>query len=303
LGEATKPNTVKKKNDGLKSKIKAIEDDVDTGEVKTDKKRKLEDTDASITHTITASTATRVITEPVSVNNKQPKGFHEQDLSAEEELKDVFSAKLSLPVSLKRHMVEEWALISSSKKLLRLPKEPARSVASALRAFVASKAAREEVWQELADSVSNFFCRALPSLLLYRQERDQLHHLLDLFPLEPLSDLYGPEHLLRLFVRLPRLLPSESSLPAQEMASIAAKLAEVIKFLGKTVTQWFSLAQYSPVDDAMAFASSSLSLSLEGKAAAVDKIEDISEIEKVSEVVENIDQICDGGEMKAEELI
>lgn len=67
-----------------------------------------------------------------------------------------------------------------------------------------------------------YFDKALPLILLYRQEREQYERLRaatskgkEFVP----SDIYGAEHLLRLFVRLPHLL-AQTAMGAQEVSQV-----------------------------------------------------------------------------------
>ena len=106
--------------------------------------------------------------------------------------------------------------------------------------------------EEMLHGLREYFDKALPLILLYRHEREQYA---SLFPAaspssasrptstEPAlgsssgaaprpSDVYGAEHLLRLFVRLPRLLALAPLAPA-EMTQVQAKLGELLKFLQK----------------------------------------------------------------------
>jgi MRG/RNA binding activity-knot of a chromodomain len=63
---------------------------------------------------------------------------------------------------------------------------------------------------EMAEGIASFFDQALPTRLLYRQEIPQLRVLDAILPEEyhqkRLSEIYGGEHLLRLFIRLPEAL-------------------------------------------------------------------------------------------------
>lgn len=53
--------------------------------------------------------------------------------------------------------------------------------------------------KELVSSLTDFFNKALPTVLLYRQERAQYDAVVQMFPQVPASELYGGEHLLRLY--------------------------------------------------------------------------------------------------------
>ena len=96
------------------------------------------------------------------------------------------------------------------------------------------------------DGIKIYFDRALGTILLYRYERPQVYTSLfgQLFtdqrcrfqynemkeknPNKKMSEIYGAEHLLRLFVRLPYLL-AQTTLDESEMTHIQAKLGEFLK--------------------------------------------------------------------------
>merc|ERR1712196_379791 len=86
-----------------------------------------------------------------------------------------------------------------------------------------------------------YFDKALPKLLLYRQERDQwdvakdLHH-------QP-SQIYGAEHLVRLFVRLPKLV-AQVSLTQSELNQTMSKFMELLNFVQKHSEIYISKTEY-----------------------------------------------------------
>ncbi|CAM9802988.1 unnamed protein product [Phaeothamnion confervicola] len=99
-------------------------------------------------------------------------------------------------------------------------------------------------FQELIDGLRVYFEKALGKILLYRQERAQYDHVTKASPGKDASQIYGCEHLLRLFVRLPALL-AETALSQQEVSQIQVKLAEFLRFLQKNQAEFF-LAEYEP---------------------------------------------------------
>jgi mortality factor 4-like protein 1 len=57
----------------------------------------------------------------------------------------------------------------------------------------------EDSMKEVVDGLKLYFEKAIGNILLYRFERKQYVDLVQSHPDTPLSDLYGVEHLLRLF--------------------------------------------------------------------------------------------------------
>lgn len=92
---------------------------------------------------------------------------------------------------------------------------------------------QQREWRDMADGIALMFDEALPDRLLYREEWPQFHVLCDHpdFATKRLSDLYGCEHLLRLFVRLPAILADELS--ESDARPVLAKVNDLARFLHK----------------------------------------------------------------------
>jgi MRG len=92
---------------------------------------------------------------------------------------------------------------------------------------------REQEWRDMADGIAMLFDESLESRLLYREELPQLHTISSIpeyIPV-PYSELYGCEHLLRLFIRLPEMLAD--NVPEDEGRQIMAKVNDFIRFIHK----------------------------------------------------------------------
>lgn len=145
--------------------------------------------------------------------------------------------------------------ITQKQELVKLPREP--SVATLMKDYVASRAKRakpaeQKVVEEVATGVVNYFDRALETLLLFRFERPQLFAIKAKMesgeePLRPMSQVYGPEHLLRLFVKLPSLL-ALTGLEATELSILQARLQDVLKFILKSAPTLFTSGAYEAAD-------------------------------------------------------
>ena len=100
---------------------------------------------------------------------------------------------------------------------------------------------------EIIEGIKTFFERALGSILLYRFERLQYEAVKAEHPEASLVDVYGVQHLLRLFVKLPQLL-SGSDVGEDDMTVIKQKLHEFLKFINKTTNKLFTDTAYEPAD-------------------------------------------------------
>lgn len=80
-------------------------------------------------------------------------------------------------------------------------------------------------------------------MLLYRFERQQLLDVQRRFgDKHPLSRVYGAEHLLRLYVKLPNLL-EQTDMPQDAAAELAATLSDFMRFMHKNAGK-FLLKEY-----------------------------------------------------------
>ncbi|KAL7567472.1 hypothetical protein ACA910_009487 [Epithemia clementina (nom. ined.)] len=102
-------------------------------------------------------------------------------------------------------------------------------------------------WIDMADGLAMFFDEALEKHLLYREEHKQLSVIRTnpAFRGMAYSDLYGPEYLLRLFLRLPQVL-SDSNIPPSEVRLIMAKINDLVRFLNKNQAKLFPLKHERP---------------------------------------------------------
>ena len=171
-----------------------------------------------------------------------------------------------LPFALKKALVEQWEIISQCGMMPCLPAPI--TVRRALDKYLESKNVplnasdtaaetaekndgeemaktardtgkdeetenREQEWRDMADGIAMLFDEALASRLLYREEMAQLRTLDSIpdFSAMPFSELYGCEHLLRLFVRLPDMIAGD--LDESEARPIIAKVNDFVRFLHK----------------------------------------------------------------------
>ncbi len=115
-------------------------------------------------------------------------------------------------------------------------------------AVVVQKA--KEPVAEFVEGIRAYFDRALGSILLYRFERAQYEKEVGLRPAgTAMSDVYGPQHLLRVFVKLPALL-AWTSLVDHELQALERRAAEFLAFLEKSKERYFPWSYYLKADDA-----------------------------------------------------
>jgi mortality factor 4-like protein 1 len=170
---------------------------------------------------------------------------------------------------LKKVLVDSWEIITQCKSVPDLPAPI--TIKDALNKYLQSKgidtlgsshdeepAAQgvllacddtdKQAWIDTRDGLCQCFDEALPSRILYAEELPQLYAMDSNDNVDAentYSEVYGCEHLLRLFTRLPELLLS--SMSEAEARPIFAKINDFIRFLHKD-NSLFSL-NYRPYND------------------------------------------------------
>jgi mortality factor 4-like protein 1 len=118
--------------------------------------------------------------------------------------------RFNLSTSLKRELIAGWEKITREDKLVHLPRSV--TVSTILERFESDSRAKArspeqaEMAGEITSGLRAYFDRSLRAVLLYTQEHAQADGLLTGGKKAP-CDVYGGEHLLRLFVKLPELVP------------------------------------------------------------------------------------------------
>lgn len=134
--------------------------------------------------------------------------------------------QLRLPQSMKLKLIEDWERITREKKLVPVPRTP--SIATLLDHFVQAKAKRtshERLYGEVSDGMKTFFNQSIGTVLLYKYERKQFREMRESHRNTPYVELYGAEHLLRLFVKLPELL-AHCKMQHEHLTVLVSKLLE-----------------------------------------------------------------------------
>ncbi|KAI8883069.1 MRG-domain-containing protein [Backusella circina FSU 941] len=136
--------------------------------------------------------------------------------------------KLNVPMALKRLLVEDWEYVTKNKQLLPLPKT--KSVNDILKQYEEEQEEKNEFLDEFLAGVQLYFGKSLTTSLLYKSEYKQYEELKSEYPEKSSADLYGAEHLLRLFVEIPNLI-SKSNIDADTSNELKDRLERLLKFL------------------------------------------------------------------------
>ncbi|KAJ7525264.1 hypothetical protein O6H91_17G043500 [Diphasiastrum complanatum] len=173
---------------------------------------------------------------PIGRGKKRKSEFGVEDKEGEEA---EHLLKLQMPGILKKQLVDDWELISQLGKLIKLPRSP--NVEEILKKYLEFKLKRGDMvgdsLVEVLNGLRSYFDKALPALLLYKAEREQYAEVISENNTSP-SSIYGAEHLLRLFVKLPDLL-AYTNMEEEALNVLQQKLADFLRFLQKNQSSFF----------------------------------------------------------------
>ncbi|XP_063694801.1 mortality factor 4-like protein 1 [Bolinopsis microptera] len=128
------------------------------------------------------------------------------------ESEDAFASKvcihIELPSQLKLAVLDDWDLITQQKHLLKLPAaSPVSVVLDEFRVYSLSVNKTSDINRDhVLEGLLGYFSRLLGMQLLYKFERPQYADTMEEHKGMSVCDIYGTEHLLRLFTRIGELL-------------------------------------------------------------------------------------------------
>ncbi|KAI3722632.1 hypothetical protein L2E82_33674 [Cichorium intybus] len=145
---------------------------------------------------------------------------------------------IQIPSTLKKQLVSDWEFVNEQDKLVELPRTP--NIDDIFEKYLEYRSKKDGVMTdsvgEILKGLRCYFDRALPVILLYNKEREQYYEVVtdDVSP----SSIYGAEHLLRLFVKLPDLLPY-LNIEEDLITRLQQKFLDFLKFLQKNQNSFF----------------------------------------------------------------
>ncbi|XP_020533715.1 protein MRG2 isoform X3 [Jatropha curcas] len=154
---------------------------------------------------------------------------------------------LQIPPMLKKQLVDDCEFITHLGKLVKLPRKP--NVDNIMKKYLDYRLKKDglisEAVVEITKGLCCYFNKALPVMLLYKSEREQYADAIkdDVSP----STIYGAEHLLRLFVKLPELL-GYANIEEDTLMELQQRLVDFLKFLQKNQSTFF-LSTYHVLED------------------------------------------------------
>ncbi|XP_030486044.1 protein MRG1 isoform X2 [Cannabis sativa] len=178
-------------------------------------------------------------TNVVKTKKRKTESVAEEGASSEK------SVKIQIPSTLRKQLVDDWDFVNQQDKLVKLPRSP--TVDEILSKYLDYRSKKENTTSdslaEILKGIRCYFDKALPVMLLYKKERKQFQDVVldDMSP----SNIYGAEHLLRLFVKLPELL-AYVSIEEETLTRLQQKLTDFLKFLQKNQSTFF-LSTYDSI--------------------------------------------------------
>ncbi len=157
--------------------------------------------------------------------------------------------KLIIPEELKRWLIDDSDAVNRQQKLHAIPAEKTvQDICGDYREF---KNQKEEQSNEIIDRITSglieYFDVLLGGQLLYKFERHQYAEILDQYPGEQMSKLYGSFHLLRLFVRLGTLL-TYNSLDEATLSTMMDHVHDFLNYLVMNSGTLFSMQHFINVN-------------------------------------------------------
>lgn len=193
-----------------------------------------------------------------SLSNKNTKSKSKKtkaDIERDETPSGRPEVRLTMPEELKSLIVDDWEQITKNNKLLLLPR-PA-SVSKIIEAYgkqrdskhvsdLFSGSAEEDVYIEVVNGIKLYFERSLPTILLYSQEREQYDKIKKTITIRKLlCDVYGAEHLIRLFASLPMLI-AQTNMDQQSVHVLREYLEDIMTYIADNKDELF-LNEYEDI--------------------------------------------------------
>ncbi|XP_017239236.2 protein MRG2-like [Daucus carota subsp. sativus] len=154
---------------------------------------------------------------------------------------------IEIPPTLKKQLVDDFEFVTRLGQLVNLPRTP--NVSDILNKYSAFRVKKDnglnEEMEEFSRGLCGYFDKALPAMLLYDSERKQYQALSEEH--KPPSGVYGAEHLLRLFVKLPEIL-EPVKIEEETLIKLQHEIQFLLKFLRKNQSKFF-LSTYQRIPE------------------------------------------------------
>ncbi|KAH0866709.1 hypothetical protein HID58_083920 [Brassica napus] len=153
----------------------------------------------------------------------------------------------NIPSALRKQLIDDYEFVTQMQKLVELPRSP--NVDDILKKYTDSKMKKDgrvsNSVEEILKGLRCYFDNALPVMLLYNNERKQYEENIS-EGVSP-STVYGAEHLLRLFVKLPELL-IRVKMAEETLKELQDEFVDILRFLRNNQSSLF-VSTYKAVEE------------------------------------------------------
>lgn len=154
--------------------------------------------------------------------------------------------QIELPAVLQKQLLDQYDAIHDEGKLLQLPRRPnVMQVFQQYVQYVREKQGVSQAEEDLVTGLQVYFDKALWQCLLYKVERRQAEMVLAAG--QAPSAVYGAEHLLRLVVKLPELLP-QTGVTGEALQLLIQRLEDLLTYLQVQAERIFAQGAYVPAE-------------------------------------------------------
>ncbi|RMZ12313.1 hypothetical protein D0862_02703 [Hortaea werneckii] len=177
------------------------------------------------------------------------------------------AVRIVIPESLKTILVDDWEKVTKDSKLAPVPSQtPISQFLNDYQNYEGQYrrpgSADADILEEVIAGIKEYFNKSLGRILLYRFERQQFYEVHKQIESghgehagKSLCDMYGCEHLLRLFdyanwdlVSMPDLI-AHTNMDQQSVSRLREELSKMTQFLGKRVDKYISNPYEHPGQD------------------------------------------------------
>ncbi|EYE99835.1 MRG family protein [Aspergillus ruber CBS 135680] len=186
----------------------------------------------------------------MSVPARGTKRGRDNEIEKEESFYSRPSVRIVMPDNLKSLLVDDWENVTKNQQVVALPAKA--SVNQILDDYFNEEKPKRatsadlDVLEEVITGIREYFDKSLDKILLYRFEREQYRSLrskwengsgnfADKGPL----DIYGAEHLTRLFATMPELL-AQTNMDLQSTNRLREELSKLTIWLSKSSDKYFA---------------------------------------------------------------
>lgn len=175
-------------------------------------------------------------------------------VETEEQFYTKVEVRINIPDELKPYLVDDWDFVTRQRRLASLPARV--TVDGLIGDYVRYKAAsskaksadsrrlnREAAIAEVTSGIFEYFNVMLGSQLLYKVEREQHAEVLRKHPDTPMSKIYGPIHLLRLFVKLGGML-TYTPLDERSVSLLLHYIHDILLYMKRNAGSLFMIQDY-----------------------------------------------------------